>query len=245
MHGSGSQVTPLRPACLHLTFSHTGYVLGHLLDRKRWGLNFAEWHVSDAAAIEHTLARWASTSFTKSTESPYSQAKTTHNFRFGLHLELSDQPNQRTAPWLETVNIASGWQALQAEFVQIFHKSNASQPSSAANAFAGRAAQQISRVFDTAQSLCSHTLAGGGYKTKLAKYLDTTMSKVAPSDQNYYHQWQRTIGSELESKAYLRLAQDREVRRLYKELQTRGQQLYGWSQMLSKLGLSSSFQNRM
>ncbi|XBH20255.1 hypothetical protein V5R04_08290 [Jonesiaceae bacterium BS-20] len=234
-----TSTTFVKPTYLDLAFIHSGHVYIRLLARNHWKLASAEFHVTDRAAIIETLSHWSSGTFSESVQEPYVTPITTHDYRNGFKAVLSEGEYQSTQSFAPT------WEPLQSAFTRGLAGGRGIEDPEAASSFAHEAAQQFAAFFTATQKLCKAQLATGQYGHVLAGYLETTMSKVAPSDQSYYHEWQQTIGAELRGREYLRLAQDPQVRHFYCAILSRGQQLYNWSQMRSRLGISSSFEDRM
>lgn len=228
-----------KPTQLELSFIHSGHVLVRLLTRNHRELAATQLQLTDQAGIARTLTGWAATTFADAPQGSHQGTTTSLEYRDGFRVVLTDGIFQ------DTQEFAVIWRPLQADFTATVAGGLGSKDPEAAHAFGNHGAQKFAEFFAAAQSECHRQLAGSSYDLALAGYLKTTLSKVAPEDQNYFNEWQRTIGAELQSKEYLRLAQDQYVRDLYVAILKRGQQLYNWSQMLSKSGISSSFEDRM
>lgn len=102
----------MKPTYLELAFIHSGHVHIRLLARNHWELASAEFHVTDRAAIIETLSHWSSSTFTESVQKPYVTPNTTHDYRNGFKVVLSEGKHQSTQSFAPT------WEPLQGAFTR-------------------------------------------------------------------------------------------------------------------------------
>lgn len=165
----------MKPTYLELAFIHSGHVHIRLLARNHWELASAEFHVTDRAAITETMSHWSPSTFTERSET----------LRYAQHHPRLPQRLQSSPLGGETPKHPKFCTDLGASPISVYKglgRWEGNRRPRGRQLFAHEAAQQFAASFTATQKLCNAQLATGQYVHALAGYLETTMSKVAPSD---------------------------------------------------------------
>ncbi len=231
MFGRAKVITPSH---LDASILPDGTVALELLNGHYSTLAQAESNVKDQAHLSEVVRTWAHSSFTEERKRMLARRELTHNYAGAFTLIISSKSStelDRLAPWAHD---------LAFDFPNVFGSPTQPLSEERVERYCNTVARNLHTVLTAAQAKSRERLRNRSYRAVLEEYLRVMKSKTSINDQDYYNEWQRTIGAIMADERYLLLAESDPDRRLYNKILAEASNLYNWHQDLARGGIARS-----